>query len=527
MTNTSASNLITKSTAAFDWLGRRYQQQTFAVNVGSGTVGVGLTGGTWYDLAGNVLMSKMVGSSTNTFTKNVYDGLNRLTTTYVGYTPTGGRWPAVPSLTAARDVVFQQNETYYDRPSNVILTAARSRLVTSGTATGDLGVSGGTLARSSYAAAWFDGIGRTENTANYGINGGTAMTVSSRPASAPRSGTLVLADTTAYKPGVKRYETIDPMGRVDQRTLDIAGREIRPSRTSSPAARRATKTSPCRRPIPATAWWPRYRVQFGYRHPGHEMGLRHGDGRPTAAWPEPTCSRRVLYPDSASFTMSGGTPAFSGRPSRRQQSRPIHYNQLGERATMTDQNQTTHVYALDGLGRPTTDSVWAAGSGVTRPSSRSCAPTSRGACSRASPAIAVPGARGRQRRALRLQRLRAAHRRVPGPDGAVVASGSTASPWVQYTYSSGTANTIRPVSVIYPDRHADDRLRLQRGGRRQFKPGELPSDERRQPSSGTLSQFSYLGPIQIVTETYPQPTVTLDYSGGTAATYPGLDNFDR
>ena len=46
-------------------------------------------------------------------------------------------------------------------------------------------------------------------------------------------------------------------------------------------------------------------------------------------------------------------------------------------------------------------------------------------------------------------------------------------------------------------------------------------------SSGTLSQFSYLGLGQIVTENYPQPGVTLDYSGGTAATYAGLDNFGR
>ena len=98
---------------------------------------------------------------------------------------------------------------------------------------------------------------------------------------------------------------------------------------------------------------------------------------------------------------------------------------------------------------------------------------------------------------------------------------TTASRSVQYAYSSGTANTIRLTGVTYPS------------GSRSITFGYNSGDDDNLSrvsylgSSGTLSQFKYLGLGQIVTETYPQPGVTLDYSGGTSASYAGLDNFGR
>ena len=180
---TGTANLITTGSASYDPLGRVYQQQAFAVDITSGSIGQALTGSTWYDAAGNVRMSKLAGSSTNCFTKTVYDGLNRATESYSGYCPSGGTLALVPTLTGSVDVVFQQTETTYDGASNVIFAVSRSRLVTAGTATGGLDVSGGTLfARSSYTAAWHDGIGRTLASADFGINGGTPMTVANRSA---------------------------------------------------------------------------------------------------------------------------------------------------------------------------------------------------------------------------------------------------------------------------------------------------------------------------------------------------------
>ena len=122
-TSVSPSNLITQSMASFDDMGRVYQQQTSAVDITSGSVGAALTGGTWYDLAGNVLMSKLAGSNTNTFTKMVYDGLNRATMTYTGYCPSGGTLAQVPTLSSGADVVFQQSVQTYDPAGNIVFVA--------------------------------------------------------------------------------------------------------------------------------------------------------------------------------------------------------------------------------------------------------------------------------------------------------------------------------------------------------------------------------------------------------------------
>ena len=49
------------------------------------------------------------------------------------------------------------------------------------------GVLTSTDARVSYVASWYDGVGRQIASANYGTNGGTAMTVDDRPDTAPSS----------------------------------------------------------------------------------------------------------------------------------------------------------------------------------------------------------------------------------------------------------------------------------------------------------------------------------------------------
>ena len=61
--------------------------------------------------------------------------------------------------------------------------------------------------------------------------------------------------------------------------------------------------------------------------------------------------------------MSRGTPTFSfGTDSGVYNRVEYTYNQLGERITMKDQNQTVHAYQFDGLGRPTHGFVVVTGS---------------------------------------------------------------------------------------------------------------------------------------------------------------------
>ena len=106
--------------------------------------------------------------------------------------------------------------------------------------------------------------------------------------------------------------------------------------------------------------------------------------------------------------------------------------------------------------------------------------------------------------------------------GSASAGGAGVSPAVQYSYASGTANTIRLTGVLYPSGSRTIAYGYNSGTDDNLSRLSYLSD-----TGGTLSEFSYLGLGRIVTESYPQPGVTLDYSGGTAATYAGLDNFGR
>jgi hypothetical protein len=112
--------------------------------------------------------------------------------------------------------------TTYDEAGNATLITSRSRLHDA-TGTGELTTPSGSqpMARVSYAAIWYDGIGRQTATANYGTNGGSAP---SRPTSAPASSDSVLVSSTEYDSTGEAYKTIDAKGREDRREFDDAGR---------------------------------------------------------------------------------------------------------------------------------------------------------------------------------------------------------------------------------------------------------------------------------------------------------------
>ena len=364
----TAATLMGQSGSSFDDLGRVYQQQTYAVNITSGTVGNVLTSNTWFDAAGNVVKSLPAGAQT--FTKTIYDGLGRATTSYAGYNLAETGYPIASgsiSVTVTGDTIFQQTETTYDPAGNVIFTANRNRLANIGTATGDLSASGGTLARSSYAAAWQDGPGRSTVSADYGINGGTAMISANRPAppSTTASSSIMLVNATGYNAAGLAFQTTDPMGRVDQVQYDAAGRTIQTVQNVSGGT-----TSDCN-----------VTFQFAYTPDGQMATLTalnpttgaqvtqyaYGTSAGTAdsGVARTDLLKAVIYPDSQNtFNFSSGTLAFSdsGGYNRVQYT----YNQLGERVTMTDQNQTVHAYSFDGLGRPTTDSITVAAGSAGR-----------------------------------------------------------------------------------------------------------------------------------------------------------------
>src|SRR5258708_15707360 len=79
------ANRIGQSRTYHDLLGRRYLQQTDGVDPNTGNVTNTLSAQNWYDLGGNVIKSSEAGSTS--FTKTIFDALNRPTAGYKACVP--------------------------------------------------------------------------------------------------------------------------------------------------------------------------------------------------------------------------------------------------------------------------------------------------------------------------------------------------------------------------------------------------------------------------------------------------------
>ena len=348
------------------------------------------------------------------------------------------------------------------------------------------------------------------------------MTSSSRTSTPPSSGTLVLASTSAYNPRGDAYQTIDPMGRIDQQVFDDAGRPTQSVQnlvSGGTAADQNVTVQTAYTPDGLIATLTAVNPTTGNQVTQYAYGTSAGTADSGVARTD--LLKAMIYPDSAnSFAMSNGTPTFSNGSGTAGVYNRVEYsyNPLGERVTLMDQNQTVHAYQFDGLGRPSTDSIVVTGSGVN--SSVLQIARSYEVRGMLQHVTRGSGTEGVVNDVLMVYnnfgQLSGEYQEHSGPTLATTASRS-----VQYAYSSGTANTIRLTGVTYPS------------GSRSITFGYNSGDDDNLSrvsylgSSGTLSQFKYLGLGQIVTETYPQPGVTLDYSGGTSASYAGLDNFGR
>jgi YD repeat-containing protein len=143
------------------------------------------------------------------------------------------------------------------------------------------------------------------------------------------------------------------------------------------------------------------------------------------------------------------------------------YNRQRQVTTVTDQTGTVHAYAYDKLGRQTQDRVTTLGTGVD------------GAVRRIETAYEVRGMKAR----------------ITSYDNSAVGSGTVlnestftyntygqvasefqahagtvnvaTSPQVQYAYANGSANTIRPTGITYPNEYSFGRCPRFSGGRAQ------------------------------------------------------------
>lgn len=417
----SSGNLIARSETKYDDLGRVYQTITYGVDPDTGTVGNALTSNTWYDPVGNVLKQQSAGS--NAFTKSFYDGVRRLTMQYVAYAVT---------TPVAGDIVMQQSETTYDAASNVIEQLVRERFHNApATAVGELTDPNGDdpKARVSYMASWPDPIGRQVASANYGTNGGSAL---SRPDTIPAASDTVLLSTTEFNDRGEAELVTDPAGMVTKSVFDDAGRltsKIEDYSASSGHLNRET--------------------DYTYNADGKLKILTAknsvtGDQVTTYYYGTTLTDSNLASND---LLASVAYPDSTGASDRVK----MTYNRQGQVTSKTDQLGSVHTMEYDLLGRLIHDRVTTLGAGVDN------------AILRISTTYEVRGL----------------VQNVTSFDNATVGSGSvvndvqneyndfsqlvtqyqshsgavntSSTPAVQYEYADGSANTIRPTLTTYPD----------------------------------------------------------------------------
>lgn len=514
---TGGGNLIARSETKYDARGRVYQTVRYAVDPSTGTVGNALTDNTWYDASGHVLMALPAGASL--FTKTQYDSLGRAVKQFSGYTPGSPGTPVPGSVSA--DVILEQSASTYDAASNVIQSTQRQRYHNASTAQlGELQNPSSTpKARVTYAAMYPDALGRTQASANYGTNGGSSL---SRPSTIPARSDTVLVTSQSYNAAGNMVTTTDPAGMKTCFEHDDAGRETAKILNCTSSSSSSSSSGPATDDVNVT-------VLTAYNADGNVASLTavnavtgnqvtqyiYGTTLADSELATSTLKRKEIYPDSVD---SDDVIKFT-------------YNRQQQVTTVTDQQGTVHSYDFDKLGRPTQDRVTTLGSGVDN---------------------AV-------RRIATTYEVRGMKQTITSHDNATVGSGSvlnqcqfvynafgqliteyqshggtvntSTTPKVQYTFANGSANTIRPTGMVYPNGRT---LSYDYGtsggvGDKSSRIASIIDDD-----NTHLCDYQYLGRQTFVEQddTEPQMKWTLiDLAGSndpdTGDIYTGLDRFGR
>lgn len=503
--NTSSSgNLIARSQTFFDYLGRTYQTVVFAVDPSTGTVGNSLTSNNYYDGVGNLIERQTAGSSA--FTKSFYDGVRRSVLQYTGYTITS----------PAGDVVMEQTEVTYDAASNIVEQDVADRFHDApSTGTGSTGLltnpSGANpKGRVSYTAYYPDPLGRTVAVANYGTNGGVAL---SRPAVIPSSSATILVTSTDYNNRGEADLITNPAGMVTEFIFDHAGRlttRVEDYSTSSGHLNKETDYS--YNPDSQIATQTARNSTTGDQVTTYTYG--------TNATTSDIVSNQILatitYPDS-----TGGSDQVT-----------FAYNRQGQIKTQSDQMGTVHTILYDLLGRQIHDCVTTLGSGVDGTVRRvSFTYEVRGMLVNATSYSSATVGSGTV-----VNDVQHAYNtfaqlvtQYQSHSGAVVV-GTT--PSVQYGYANGSANTVRPTSITYPNARV---LNFNYGTSGAMN-DQLSRIGSLIDNDGTthLVDYTYVGQNYIVQASSPQPGTELTYIkqgsepyGDGGDQYTGWDRFSR
>ena len=423
------------------------------------------------------------------------------------------------------DVILEQVEFTYDAAGNVIQTVTRQRYHNApDNQTGPLNDPGTTpKARVTYSTAYPDALGRTVATVEYGTNGGTALT---RPDTIPERSDTALVSTLAYNSagqvstqtnpaGIKTCFEYDAAGRRTGITLNCAGASSSSSSSSSGGCEPSDDVN--------------VTVLTGFNADGNVASITaknhvtadqvtqyvYGTTLDDADIASSLLKRAEIYPDSVD---DDDRIVFS-------------YNRQREATKTTDQNGTVHECERDKLGRQTHDRVTALGTGVD------------GAIRRLSTGYEVRGMKSK----------------LTSWNNASVTSGDVVNECffvfnsfrqlivdyqshsgevnigttskVEYGFANGSANTIRPTSLTYPNgRIVDSDYGTANGiNDAASRIASLIDDD-----DTHLADYSYLGRSTFVVTDYTEPDIKwtlVDLAGSndpdTGDIYSGFDRFGR
>lgn len=437
---TAIGNLIARSEANWNDRNKVYQKIRYDIDPSTGSVGNALVDNFWYDDKMRVIESLPSGSQL--FTKTTYDSLGRKLFEYTGFAPeTSNSSPSDVS----NDVILEQTENTYDNASNIIQTSQRQRYHNAPvTDLGPLGDPGNTpKARVTYLANYPDSLGRTQATVNYGTNGGTALI---RPGEIPARSDTALVTSFFYDDAGNRSELIDAAGIITKMDFDDEGREIKKTlnvadTSSSPSSSSGEECS--------SSDDVNISVLTAYNADGNISSITaensvtgnqttqfiYGTTLENSEVASSLLKHQEIYPNSIS-----GSDAIT-----------FSYNRQNQKSRLTDQQETVHLYDYDKLGRKTQDRVITLGTGVD----------------------------GAIRRIASTYEVRGMRHKLTSYDNAMAGAGSivnecqfayngfgqliadyqahsgavniSTTPKVQYGFADGSANTIRPASVTYPN----------------------------------------------------------------------------
>jgi len=436
---TSSGNLISRNETKHDDLSRVCRQINYGVDPSTGTVGNSLSSNTWYDQSGNVVKSLPSGSKL--FTKTTIDSLGRRTVEYTGYDLDETDYADI--FNVADDTILEQNETIYDDGSNTVETLNRQRYHNAPAAqTGALQDPTTTpKARVNYRALYPDAVGRQVAQANYGTNGGTAL---SRSATIPTRSDTILINSMLYDSAGNLDSVTDPSGMVTKMEYDDRGRETRKILNVIESSSSSSSGGLCQASDDTNI-----AVQTAYNADGNVSAITaensvtgnqvtqyiYGTTLADSGVASTLLKRKEIYPDSAD---SSDVILFS-------------YNRQRQQTSLTDQNGSVHSYDYDKLGRMTQDRISTLGTGVD----------------------------GAVRRIAMTYEVRGMRETLTSYDNPVVGTGSivnevqfayndfrqltadyqahdgavniSSTPKVQYGYDSGADNTIRQTTMTYPN----------------------------------------------------------------------------